>query len=99
MAAPQRLADVLSRLIAQRGYARVQGAEVETEAWSAVAGAAIAKMSRVGELKRGVLEIHVSNNILVSELGYQKIKLLDGMREKLPQHKLKDLRFKVGTVK
>ncbi|MGC4006410.1 MAG: DUF721 domain-containing protein [Pirellulales bacterium] len=99
MAAPQKLADVLSRLIAQRGYARVQGVAAEAEAWAAVAGPAIAKLSRVGELKRSVLEIHVSNNILVSELGYQKAKLLDGLREKLPQHKLKDLRFKVGAIR
>lgn len=99
MSAPKNIADVLAELINRRGYAREESAGVDHATWTEIAGASIAKFTRVGELKRGVLEIIAANNIIVSELNFQKAKLLTDLNAKQPKHQLKDLRFKVGQVK
>jgi predicted nucleic acid-binding Zn ribbon protein len=98
LAAPQKIADILSRLITQRGYARMQGATVEREIWAEAVGPQIAALSRPGELKRGVLDVYVTSNILIQELGYQKLTLLASLQAKLPQHKITGLKFKVGSL-
>jgi predicted nucleic acid-binding Zn ribbon protein len=98
MSAPQKISDVLARLITQRGYARMQGATVEREVWAEAVGPQIASMSRPGELKRGVLDVYVTSNILIQELGFQKAQLLAALQAKLPQHKITGLRFKVGSI-
>ncbi len=76
----------------------MQGATVEREIWAAAAGPQIARLSRPGELKRGILEVYVTSNILIQELGYQKPQLLAALQEKLPQHKITGLKFKVGSL-
>jgi len=98
MPAPQKISDVLSRLITQRGYARMQGATVEREIWAEAVGPQLAAMSRPGELKRGVLDVYVTSNILIQELGYQKLTLLAALQAKLPQHKITGMKFKVGSI-
>jgi len=98
MPAPQRIADVLSELISRRGYAREQSGGVDRAVWSEVAGPQLAAHTRVGELKRGVLEIFAANNMVLSELGFHKARLLAELTPRLPQIKLTGLRFKVGQM-
>ena len=38
MPGPQRIADILTQLMARRGFARVQGAEAYQSAWNEAAG-------------------------------------------------------------
>jgi predicted nucleic acid-binding Zn ribbon protein len=98
VAAPQKIGDVLSRLISQRGYARTQGVNTEAAIWAEIAGPQLATLTRPGELKRGVWEIFVANNLVVQELTFTKAQLLSQVQAKLPQHQIRDLRFKVGTM-
>ena len=93
---PQPIADILSDLLARRGYARVQANEAQQAAWSQVVPLAWRQFTRVGGLKRGVLEVFVSNSAMIQELTYQKATLLQNLAIQLPQEKLKDLRFRVG---
>ena len=53
MPGPERIADILTQLMARRGFARVQGAEAYQSAWNEAAGPLRAQYSRVGQLKRG----------------------------------------------
>jgi predicted nucleic acid-binding Zn ribbon protein len=98
MSFPKKIGDVLSQLIRQRGYARVDGNAVERQVWSEIVGPTLASLTRPGELKRGVWEIIAANNMVIQELGFQKATYLAAVQQKLPQHKIKDLRFKVGAV-
>ena len=69
---PQTIGNVLSELMARRGFARVQSAAAYEAAWREAAGPLAAKYTRVGLLRRGTLEVVVANSTLVQELGFQK---------------------------
>jgi hypothetical protein len=54
--------------------------------------------TRVGGLRRGVLEVLVDNAVLFQELAhFQKRRLLEQLRSRLPDTPLSDLRFRLGT--
>ena len=94
---PQRLREVLSQLMAQRGYAQL-GANEETQAaWRSVVGS-MEKFTRATEVKRGVLQVIVSNSVVMQELTFRKSELLQAMVAALPNHKIKNLRFRVGSI-
>jgi predicted nucleic acid-binding Zn ribbon protein len=95
---PEPIGKIVAELMSQKGFARVQGSAELEEAWQAAAGAAIARFTRVGLLRRGRLEVVVANSVLIQELGFQKPAILEALKEKLPDRSIKDLRFKVGPV-
>jgi predicted nucleic acid-binding Zn ribbon protein len=95
---PQRMADVLSELMARRGFARIRAAEAYEQAWRDVAGSLLAKYTRVGTLRRGALEITVANSTLLQELTFQKADLVRRLVERLPEEGIRDLRFRLGAI-
>lgn len=92
------MADVLSELMARRGYARVQAQDVIAEAWGKAVGDELAKSTRVGVRRRGVLEIIVAHSTLVQELAFQKGAILQQLDKLVPNEAIRDLRFRVGVV-
>ena len=101
MATPSRrgiqpIRDILGELIARRGFARVRGQEYLRDAWVSAVGQPGAKYTRVGVLRRGVLEILVSNSILLQELvGFHRQSLLAKLQEILGSREVRDLRFRL----
>lgn len=95
---PQAIGNVLSELMSRRGYARVQSAAAYDAAWREAAGPLAAEYTRVGTLRRGVLEVVVANSTLVQELGFQKHALLKNLAELLPDEGIANLRFRVGNI-
>ena len=95
--APQSIADLLSRLMARKGYANLQAAEEWTDIWKQAAGSQAAD-SRVGKCSRGVLEISVRNSATLQELTFRKKRLLQAVQQLAPQFKVKDLRFRIGSM-
>jgi len=95
---PEKIGEILARLVAQRGYGRVSVETKLADAWNAAAGELMARYTRAGGIRRGSLEVLVANSTLVQELGYQKQVLLEKLTRLLPDEKLKDLRFKVGRI-
>ena len=96
---PEPLSEIISRLFIARGWGRRQDRLRLERAWADVAGASINRQTRVGALKRGVLEIEVGNGALLQELvSFHKRGLLAKMKEKLPGVPLKDLKFRAGVV-
>lgn len=95
---PQTIGNVLSELMARRGFARVQSTAACEDAWRQAAGEMVAKYTSVGALRRGTLEIVVANSTLVQELGFQKTALLKRLADLLPDEGIKNLRFKVGSI-
>ncbi len=94
---PQHIGNVLSQLMARRGYARVRSAEAYQQAWCEAAGP-LAAFSRATQVRRGVLEVLVSNSTMVQEISYQKTTLLKRLSELLPDDKLTDLKLRVGPI-
>lgn len=94
---PQKMKDIMSQLMSQRGYDRSIEAEEYRDAWKVVTGR-LAKLSTPGNLRRGSLEIYVSSSIVMQELTFQKRKFLTEIQKQLPHKKITDLRFRIGTI-
>ena len=96
--APVRIADVMSRLLARKGYAQLQQGLQWEVAWSEAAGERLSKHSRVGRTNRGVLEITARNSAVLQELTFQKQKVLKRLQAGGGAKNLRDLRFRVGEI-
>src|SRR5262245_44490752 len=97
---PERLAEILSRLFTARGWGRKQERLRLEQAWLEAAGAEVSRQTRIGAMRRGILEIEVSNAVLLQELTqFHKRKLLDQLKRKLMGLPLKDLRFRAGVIR
>jgi len=95
---PQAIGDILAQLMAKRGYARERSTTEITDAWQAVVGDLWSQHTRVGEIKRGTLEVFVANSLVMQELTFQKQAFLAKLSELLPDQKIKNLKFKVGAT-
>jgi len=95
---PERIGEILSRLFTARGWGRRQGRLYLERAWAEAAGGDLAQHTRVGALRRGVLEVEVDSAVLLQELAhYHKRRLLEQLRGRLPHVTLTDLRFRAGV--
>ncbi len=95
---PELLSEVLSRLFAARGWGRRQERLHLEEAWADAVGPERTANTRVGGLRRGILEVEVNNAILLQELAqFHKRKILERLRQRLPRATLTDIRFRTGT--
>ena len=95
---PKKIADVLAQLITARGYGRIQATADFTAAWQQAAGDTIAKYTRPGRLKRGTLEVTAGNSTIIQELTFQKQQILAQLQTALPDAKIRDIRFRVGSI-
>ncbi len=95
-AAPASLTDILSGLVSQFGIGRKREENELEDAWKEVVGE-LAENTSVGSIRRGVLEIRVTDAIFAQELLFRKEELLHSLQERFPDEKLTDLRFKTGN--
>ncbi len=94
----ERIGDVLSQLMTRHGYGRVQSSSVEAETWQQAVGPPLDEHSRPGRTRRGILEITVRNSTVLQELVFRKTELLEDLSGRLPDAKIRDLRFRVGVI-
>ncbi|MEI7461426.1 MAG: DUF721 domain-containing protein [Pirellula sp.] len=90
---PKTISSILDRLIVERGYSNEQSTLLLQEQWKIAVGDEFYSQSRVGKIKRGVLQVLVTNMIVISELEFGKQKALRHLQASLPDFKLKDIRF------
>jgi predicted nucleic acid-binding Zn ribbon protein len=96
---PEGIGDILGRLFTGRGWGRRQDRLRLERAWAEAAGPLHAAHTRVGALRRGVLEVVVDNAVLLQELAhFHKRRLLEALRRRLPNTPLNDLRFRAGVL-
>jgi predicted nucleic acid-binding Zn ribbon protein len=84
--------------MARRGFARVQSTAALKQAWNEAAGELLARQSRVGAVRRGVMEVIVAHSTWAHELTYQKTTLIARLATLLPEQKIRDLRVRVGPL-
>lgn len=96
--APKRMADILSRLIARKGYGRLQSTAVFEEAWSTAVGELLAGQSRPGNVRRGTLEVTVQNSAVAQELQFNKQQVLGKLKQLVSDYVIHDIRFRVGVI-
>lgn len=95
---PQKIGDVISQLMARRGYARVLSEGQCAEVWKEVVGSDSVRRTRTGRMRRGVLEIVVDHPVVLQELNFRKRQLIQELNQKMPELRVRDLKFIVGQV-
>ncbi|MCS7305565.1 MAG: DUF721 domain-containing protein [Thermoguttaceae bacterium] len=95
---PRHVSDILTELMVRGGYFRRQWAMVLEEAWCRAVGPDLASVTRIGRLRRGVLEILVGSSPVLQELTFGKAELLSRLRQLLPDEPIHDLRFRLGRI-
>lgn len=94
----RKLGDVVNDLLARRGYAQEQQAVVCQTAWRSAVGERIGVDTRVGEIRRGVLEVMVRNSAVMQEITFQKKQILAALAASVSEQTIRDLRLRVGGV-
>lgn len=95
---PENLADILGRLFASRGWGRKNDRLRLEMAWAEAVGPDLLKDTRVGGIRRGVLEVEVKNAVLLQELTqFHKRGLLGKLRKSLTGVTLTDLKFRAAA--
>ena len=95
---PPHLSKAVSELFALRGWARKQGDAQLDAIWRDVAGSVVASQTKVQRIKRGVMQVNVSNSTLLSELAlFHKCSLLKGLQESHPGLNVHDLKFRLQS--
>jgi predicted nucleic acid-binding Zn ribbon protein len=96
---PEPLSEILGELFAARGYGRLRASNELEAAWNAAVGEPMSRQTRIGGVRRGVLNVTVAHPTLLEELaGYRKPALLAALRRDAPGTPVHDLRFRVGPV-
>ncbi len=96
---PWHISDVLTELMVRCGYTRRQWAAALEKAWCEAAGSRVASATRIGCIRRGVLEILVGSSPLLQELAFQKLDLLQRLHQLLPDQPIHDLHFRLGRIR
>src|SRR3954447_18325095 len=96
---PKPLAEILGELFAARGFGRLRALKELEDAWAAAVGEPGCRQTRVGEVRRGVLNVTVAHSTLLEELSaFQKPMLLEALRRDAPATVVHDIRFRVGPI-
>lgn len=96
--APKRIGSLISQLMARRGYAQVFAAEGLQAVLETEVGPAIATAVKVGNMKRGVLNIYVTDSVTMQELAFRKRSLLKTLQNAQPDRVITDLRFHISAT-
>ena len=95
---PSSVGDVVNKLLARKGYARIQANLALGELWKKVAGERIASDSRPGLIANGVWQVFVRNSSVVQELSFSRTQILKQIQTEAPEQKIRDVKFKVGPI-
>ena len=94
---PENIADILGRMFTARGWGRKNDRLRLEGAWADAAGPDLLKDTRVGGIRRGVLEVEVRSAVLLQELTqFHKRGLLAKLRAAMPGQPLTDIKFRAA---
>jgi Dna[CI] antecedent, DciA len=96
---PKPLSEILGNLFAARGYGRLQGLSELELAWKLAVGEPECRQTKVGGVRRGVLNVTVANSALLEQLDtFDKPGLLAALRRDAPGTPILDIRFRIGPI-
>jgi hypothetical protein len=96
---PRELSEILGELFTVRGYGQLRALSELEEAWNTAVGEPHCHQTRLGEIRRGVVNVTVAHPTLLEELSaFRKPELLAALRACTPGATIHDIRFRVGPV-
>ncbi|HBJ83272.1 MAG TPA: hypothetical protein DDZ88_05250 [Verrucomicrobiales bacterium] len=90
------VADLAPKIVAQCGLANRVKLEDVLEAWEEIVGTFLFKLSRPDSIERGVLTVRLMQPTAHHALMLEKGKILKRLQAKLPDAKIRDIRFRHG---
>ena len=85
--------------MSRKGFAQQESTNDLAEVWKALVGESLKDKTRIGLLKRNVLEVYVSSSAVNQQLTFQKAQLVKQLQKQLPKENIKDIRFKIGSFR
>ncbi|MFO0868283.1 MAG: DUF721 domain-containing protein [Pirellulales bacterium] len=95
---PARWNNLLANLLARRGYGQLATADALADAWATAVGPELAGQTRPGRVQRGVLQVFVASSVVLQELTFRKQSLVAELVRQLPDHQIRDVRFRISAV-
>jgi len=95
---PKKAVDIVTSLMARKGYGQQLATSELQQAWANLIPPAWQTQTRIGNFKRGVLEIIISTSNLRQRLEFDKNNLLKQLQQQLPQNQIKEIRFRIGNL-
>ena len=96
---PVRIGEIIPQIMARYGFQRRLEIETIREIWyetvEAILTEPLAKLTLPGRVRGGILEVNVKNSVLVQELSFFESEIIEKLKEKLPQSKIRKIRFVV----
>ncbi|MEO8268913.1 MAG: DUF721 domain-containing protein [Aureliella sp.] len=89
------IGSVVRRLLASSGYAETQGVAQLLEQWQQAVGPELAKLSRPGNVARGILQIHVANSAVMQEVHFRKKQILTALQKVGSTSMITELKIRV----
>lgn len=91
-----RVGDLATQIMAKAGMANRVKLEDILAAWQEIVGAFLFKLTRPDTFERGILTVRLLQPTAHHALMQEKVKILKRLQEKLPDAKIKDVRFRHG---
>lgn len=95
---PKKAVDILTRLMARKGYGQQLAANELQQVWNQLIPTDWQSQTGIGNLKQGVLEVIVGTPVLRQRLEFEKKQLLKQLQQQLPQNNIKEIRFRIGNL-
>ena len=96
---PVPIGNIVADILARKGLGRQEATLELDKIWNKIIEKPLAEITRCGQIRRQQLEVVVENSTAMQELTFRKQELIDLLNREIPQQKLKDIRFRVGTIK
>lgn len=90
------VADLAVKIVAQCGLANRVKLEDVLAAWEEVVGAFLFKLTRPDAIERGILTVRLMQPSAHHALSLEKAKILKRLQTKLPDARIRDIRFRHG---
>ncbi len=90
--------NLAAKVMTRYSVASSQASRQLEKEWEATVGPKVAADTRPGNLRRGVLEVIVSNSAIHQQLSFQKKKLVTQLQQNPQLAKIRDIRFRVGQI-
>ncbi|MFN0078662.1 MAG: DUF721 domain-containing protein [Prosthecobacter sp.] len=91
-----KVGDLATQIMAKYGMANRVKLEDILAAWEEIVGTFLFKMTRPDAFERGVLTVRLIQPSAHHALMQEKVKILKRLQGKLPDAKIKDIRFRHG---
>ncbi len=91
-----RVGDLATQIMAKAGMSNRVKLEDILAAWQEIVGIFLFKLTRPDTFERGILTVRLMQPTAHHALMQEKVKILKRLQEKLPDAKIKDVRFRHG---